>query len=123
VLHLSVHSFTPKLNGEVRNADVGILYDPRRLAEREVCTRWKGTLLALTATSHDNGYKLQSDCRIRMNYPYRGASDGLTTALRRVFPARDYLGIELEVNQALLADRGAARRAAAMVARSLEAAI
>jgi hypothetical protein len=35
---------------------------------------------------------------LRRNYPYRGQSDGLTTALRRQFGAR-YLGIELEINQ------------------------
>ena len=30
VVHVSSHSFTPVLNGEVRHADVGLLYDPRR---------------------------------------------------------------------------------------------
>jgi predicted N-formylglutamate amidohydrolase len=33
VLHVSAHSFTPALRGEVRNCDVGFLYDPRRAAE------------------------------------------------------------------------------------------
>ncbi len=28
VLHLSSHSFTPELDGKVRNADIGLLYDP-----------------------------------------------------------------------------------------------
>ncbi len=28
VLHLAIHSFTPELNGAVRNADIGLLYDP-----------------------------------------------------------------------------------------------
>jgi len=28
VLHLSVHSFTPVLNGEIRQADIGLLYHP-----------------------------------------------------------------------------------------------
>jgi hypothetical protein len=36
---------------------------------------------------------------VRRNYPYRGWSDGLTTALRRRFAERAYVGIELEVNQ------------------------
>jgi hypothetical protein len=40
--------------------------------------------------------------RIRRNYPYRGWTDGLTTALRGRFPATRYAGIEIEVNQALL---------------------
>ena len=41
--------------------------------------------------------------RVRRNYPYRGAADGLPTWLRRRFPARVYLGVELEANQAYLA--------------------
>lgn len=123
VLHLSVHSFTPELNGRVRSAEVGLLYDPVRLAEREFCERWRKALLTRTATDPDDVHNIQSDCRIRRNYPYRGASDGLTTALRRVFPARDYLGIELELNQALLREGGKRQRAAALVAGSLKAAI
>jgi len=39
--------------------------------------------------------------RVRRNYPYRGAADGLTTHLRRQLGPR-YLGVELEINQALL---------------------
>ena len=34
VLHVAVHSFTPVLHGERRNADVGLLYDPARPRER-----------------------------------------------------------------------------------------
>src|SRR5690606_15518234 len=30
LLHVSTHSFTPELRGEVRNCDVGFLYDPAR---------------------------------------------------------------------------------------------
>ncbi len=41
-----------------------------------------------------------------MNYPYRGASDGLTTHLRKRFHVNEYLGIELEINQELLSKRG-----------------
>ena len=33
IVHLGIHSFTPVLEGTVRNADVGILYDPSREAE------------------------------------------------------------------------------------------
>lgn len=99
VLHLSVHTFTPELDGEVRNADVGLLYDPSRKLERDFCARWCESL-------RDAGPGL----RIRMNYPYRGTADGLTTHLRRRFPASRYLGIELEVNQVLAAGSLAARR-------------
>ena len=92
VMHIGVHSFTPVLEGERRNADVGLLYDPARTAERDVCTRWAEAL------------RLRDPVlRVRRNYPYRGTADGLTTWLRRRYPASRYLGIELEVNQAYLA--------------------
>jgi predicted N-formylglutamate amidohydrolase len=62
--------------------------------------------------------------RVRMNYPYRGAADGLTTHLRRRFPASRYLGIELEVNQALAGDEATARgRIRRLLTASLQATI
>jgi predicted N-formylglutamate amidohydrolase len=87
VRHLSVHSFTPVLDGRIRNADLGLLYDPSRPGERAFCLRWQALLAA-------RGW------RVRRNYPYRGSDDGHTTALRRRFGA-DYAGIELEINQAI----------------------
>ena len=87
VQHFSVHSFTPELDGQIRNADIGLLYDPSRPAEREFCAGLGARLAA-------RGW------RVRMNYPYRGAADGHTSALRRRFGPR-YAGIELEFNQAL----------------------
>jgi predicted N-formylglutamate amidohydrolase len=94
VLHLSVHSFTPQLNGQVRNADLGLLYDPARRVERTFCERWQETLAAL-----------KPGLRVRRNYPYRGVSDGLVTSLRRHFASPLYAGIELEVNQRWPLDR------------------
>jgi predicted N-formylglutamate amidohydrolase len=91
VVHVAVHSFTPELDGEVRNADVGLLYDPGRKPEVQLCRRWAAIL-----RQRDPGL------RIRMNYPYRGNADGLTTWLRRKHPPSRYLGIELEINQALV---------------------
>ena len=44
----------------------------------------------------------ETSLRVRMNYPYQGRSDGHTTALRRLFGSGEYIGIELEVNQALV---------------------
>jgi len=92
VLHVAVHSFTPVLAGETRSADVGLLYDSARPAERSACTRWAALL-----RERDSGL------RVRRNYPYRGVADGLPTWLRRRFPAKAYLGVELEANQAYLA--------------------
>lgn len=88
VVHLGMHSFTPELHGEVRNADIGFLYDPSRAGERGLCLAWRKALRAA-----------RPDLRVRMNYPYLGTSDGLTTTLRSRFPARGYAGLEVEVNQ------------------------
>ena len=46
--------------------------------------------------------KLAPEFRVRRNYPYAGKGDGLTSHLRRQFPPRAYVGIELEVNQAIV---------------------
>lgn len=91
VLHIAVHSFVPKLKGRVRNADIGLLYDPARPREHVFCAQWKRAL----------GQELPN-VRIRRNYPYRGNADGLTTELRKRYGPRRYLGIELELNQALI---------------------
>lgn len=87
VLHLSVHSFTPELDGKVRETDIGLLYDPEREQEAEFCAVWKKRIK-----------ECNIELRVRYNYPYKGTADGFTTYLRKQFPER-YLGIELEVNQ------------------------
>ncbi len=93
VLHLALHSFTPVLNGVARPNDIGILYDPQRNREKDLARRLAGAL-----------HEIQPQLKIRMNHPYRGTSDGLTTLLRRHFNKDAYLGIELEINQCLLGD-------------------
>jgi predicted N-formylglutamate amidohydrolase len=99
VLHLSIHSFTPILRARVRRADIGLLYDPRRRTEAELCRRWQRILRGRSPA-----------ITVRRNYPYRGDADGHTTALRRVFPAARYLGVEVEVNNKHLLDNGPALR-------------
>ena len=44
VIHLSFHSFTPELNGVVRNGDIGLLYDPAREAEQVFCMSLQAVL-------------------------------------------------------------------------------
>lgn len=91
VVHISCHSFTNDLNGVVRHADLGLLYDPARQGEARFCADWK------------SAFKVAApDLVVRRNYPYEGRDDGLTTALREKFPADAYLGIELEINQKIL---------------------
>ena len=95
VLHVSAHSFTPELRGEVRNCDVGFLYDPRRRGELRFIESWYAALRA--AAPH---------LVLRRNYPYRGDSDALVTHLRRRYGKRGYVGMELEINQKHVGSRG-----------------
>jgi predicted N-formylglutamate amidohydrolase len=88
VIHVSVHTFAPDLNGLIRTADIGFLYDPSRLPESRLCKIWKSVL-----------HQRQNRMRIRMNYPYRGVSDGLVSALRGTLSGFNFVGLELEVNQ------------------------
>src|SRR5262249_15080728 len=105
VVHVSAHSFTPVFNGVRRRAEVALLYDPARRLEKTFCDAWLAALKAELATY-----------AMRRNSPYRGVDDGLTTALRRVHPARDYIGIEVEVNQRFVQTRDFEVIAAALVA-------
>ncbi|MCU4173520.1 N-formylglutamate amidohydrolase [Carboxylicivirga sp. N1Y90] len=87
VLHVSVHSFTPELNGDIRHTDCGILYHPGRSNEKTFAKQWKHEI-----------NKLMPDFRVRFNYPYRGKPDGHV----RYYRDREedlYLGIEFELNQ------------------------
>lgn len=94
IFHLSIHSFTPVLNRQTREADIGILFDPSREWEREIAELW---LYYLSGAEPDRVS--------RPNYPYLGVSDGHVTALRRAYTHQPYIGIEIELNQALpLAD-------------------
>ena len=67
VLHVSCHSFTRKLDGVERRADVGLLYDPRRPAEARFCAAWKHEL------------------EVNQKYPLRGP--GKWRALRKLLAA------------------------------------
>lgn len=88
VLHLALHSFTSEIHGEVRNADLGLLYDPRRARERNFCSALRQELR-----------RALPSLRVRRNYPYLGTSDCVVTTLRRKYSPDSYLGIEIEVNQ------------------------
>jgi predicted N-formylglutamate amidohydrolase len=95
VLHVSAHSFTPELRGEVRNCDVGFLYDPRQPGDVRFIEAWFAALQAAAPS-----------LVLRRNYPYRGVSDSLVTLLRHRYAARGYVGMELEVNQKHVGRRG-----------------
>ncbi|MBO6497526.1 MAG: N-formylglutamate amidohydrolase [Roseivirga sp.] len=87
VVHLSIHTFTPVLKGEVRSADIGILYDEKREPEAKISKQLVnelGIFAPQFVTKH--------------NYPYFGTADGFTTYLRKEFRPQNYSGIEIEVN-------------------------
>jgi hypothetical protein len=75
-----------------RDADIGLLNDPARTKEAMLCRSW---LSAFKSSG--------SPLKIRLNYPYKGTSDGLTSFLRRWTgnddPTSPYVGVEIEVNQ------------------------
>jgi len=86
-IHVSVHTFVPELDGIVRNADIGILYDPKRSQEKKLADAWTEALRSRLPA-----------LRVRRNYPYRGTADGFVVDLRKRLGSR-YVGIELEVKQ------------------------
>lgn len=88
VVHVAVHSFTPAMDGDVRKADIGILFDPKRKSEKLFADILRSELLLQ-----------EPDLKVLYNSPYPGTSDGLPEHLRKVFPDKCYSGFELEVNQ------------------------
>jgi predicted N-formylglutamate amidohydrolase len=114
VFHFSIHSFTPILNKIVRLCDIGVLYDPKRSLEKAVARNLQLQL----KRSFPN-------FRIRMNYPYKGTGDGLTSTLRKRTLAKKYSGIEIELNQKLLIEQTPRdrQRFAQTLAQCLESAI
>jgi predicted N-formylglutamate amidohydrolase len=104
VVHIASHSFTPVLNGMRRDCDIGILYDPKRRAEARFANQLHSALQQ-SLPRH----------RVRKNYPYTGASEGLVTYFRKRFPDHWYIGMEIEVNNRHIrrpTKRGAAIRTA-----------
>jgi predicted N-formylglutamate amidohydrolase len=94
VVHLSVHTFTPVLQGRVRSVDLGVLFDPDAQEEPKLAERMMTALRAALP-----------EARVRANEPYLGTSDGLTRTLRGRLPGDRYAGLELEVTQ-VWAERG-----------------
>ncbi len=91
VLHLSLYTFAPFLNGLFLNTAVGLLYNTHRHGEKEVARIIHGLFQQKTPT-----YK------IRHNFPFLGRHDYVLNSFRKQFSERDYLGIKLGVNQVLI---------------------
>ncbi len=111
VLHVAAHSFTPALRGEVRDCDIGFLYDPARRGEVRFIDAWSAAVRAAAP-----------QLKLRRNYPYRGTADALVTHLRRRHGDARYAGVELEVNQKHVGTRGW-RTLVALLATTLAAAV
>jgi predicted N-formylglutamate amidohydrolase len=112
VLHVSVHSFTPVLDGARRAMHVGLLYDPSRPAERALA-------LALRRELRTR----RPDLVVALNRPYQGRADGHVTALRRVHAPTRYRGIEIETRHDLLRGVAAQRAFGRLYAEALRAAL
>lgn len=89
-LHISMHSFTPELNGVRRELDLGVLFDPDHASERAFGERLIASLAAATGLI------------VRANEPYDGRLDGLCTSLRGQHPVERYAGIEIEIGHRVL---------------------
>jgi predicted N-formylglutamate amidohydrolase len=101
-----MHSFTPVVAGRVRRAEVGLLFDPRRIRERAFAALLRPRLEAHGLV-------------VLMNSPYRGTSDGFTTRLRHRLPAERYLALEIETNQRLLRTQAQASRMGRILADAI----
>jgi predicted N-formylglutamate amidohydrolase len=100
---LSVHSFTPSLNGQERRFDAGVLFDAfEPLAHR------------LAAEVAKAGFT------VRMNEPYSGV-DGLIFSARSHGRRHDRYYLELEINNGLLRSASAARAVARRLAPAVAA--
>ncbi len=106
-LQLSIHSFTPVVDGVTRRADIGLLYDPAHTGERGFAKQLRAALAP-------------SGLGIYMNEPYRGTSDGFTTSLRARLPHSRYAALEIETNQRLLRSLADARHMGRLLADSLD---
>ncbi len=111
VIHIGVHSFTPILFDEVRNAEFGILYHSSKKAEAQFAVIWQKAL--------------RHECRLRTrrNYPYDGKMDGLSSGMRKLFPEKNYLGFEIEVNHLILKNQKEEKIVAQLLKSSLNDAL
>ncbi len=91
VIHVSVHSMTDFLYGKPRAMQLALLYAAHHPREKWFAKIWIQELR-----------KEFPKFKIARNNPYKGDGHSLTYFLRRVFSRRQYVGIEIEMNQALL---------------------
>lgn len=93
VCQLAIHTFTPVMDGNVRKADIGILFDPEQPLEHTLAVQLQQNLL------HQN-----IERKVLFNSPYLGTDDGFPPYLRKKFLKEQYAGFELEINQKFYLD-------------------
>jgi predicted N-formylglutamate amidohydrolase len=108
-LHLAVHSCTDELNGNRREFELGLLFDPQRPFEVRVVEHITGWF----AREHP-------EYRVVHNQPYLGTDDGLTSEFRKQFPDEVYAGIELECRQGHIGDTKTAMALSKAIAGSVQ---
>ncbi|EMI21716.1 N-formylglutamate amidohydrolase [Rhodopirellula maiorica SM1] len=109
-IHISIRSFALRSEGRLRRTDVGLLYDPSREDEMAFCLDWI-----------DEMYDWAPMIRVRRNYPRRGTTESIVTAMRNHFTADRYIGVELLLNRAWAGRRVALRdQAIEGICRSLD---
>ena len=94
------------MNGTDRPNDIGLLHDPDRSWEVVLCETLKMHLVPVGLS-------------VRRNFPYFGNTDGFTSHLRRVLPPNNYVGVEIECNQRLVATKEGERRVGAALRDAL----
>lgn len=91
IFHIAVHSMTNQLHGKVRPMQIALLYDSQRKSEKEFARIWIQQL------------RIEfPHMKLARNNPYKGGSEGLTTFFRTQYSEKNYLGIEIELNQKFL---------------------
>jgi predicted N-formylglutamate amidohydrolase len=90
VLHLSVHSFAPDINGGGQFAQIEIHIDAQRAFEKQISKK-----LINSFNEIPNPY------RIQVNELHHKADDRFVAYLRTYFADEEYAGIEIYVNQDL----------------------
>ena len=102
-LLLSLHSFTPSMNGRERRFDIGVLFDVHTVEAAQL-----GAGLA------------QAGFAVRYNEPYSGL-DGLIYSAKRHGAVHAVRYLELEINNRLLRDESSAQAIADRVAPAIAA--
>jgi predicted N-formylglutamate amidohydrolase len=107
VVHFSSHTFSPELDPQNRNFDIGVLYDTTHEFESEMAERLM--------------FQLRSaGLSVRANQPYGGTGPYICSVLRQELAGKRYAGIEIETSHALTEVPGGCVRVANAIVPFLE---